>query len=144
MTLYEKIIALRKSNGMTQEQLAEKLNVSRQAVSRWESGSASPDASNILQLSKLFGVTADYLLNDDYKSDRDLPPVRETAEYFEIKIKKDKRFLLISGICWIIAAFSFLFAAIDTLNPVFLILVLVDVILACIMFYRYFKCEKKS
>ena len=50
---------------LTQEQLAEKLNVSRQAVSRWESGSALPDASNIRQLSKVFAVSADYLLNDD-------------------------------------------------------------------------------
>ena len=44
----------------------EKLDVSRQAISRWESGAAMPDANNILQLSKLFDVTTDYLLNDDY------------------------------------------------------------------------------
>ena len=77
MKLSDKIIGLRKSNGMSQEDLAEKLNVSRQAISRWESGTAMPDASNILQLSKLFGVTTDYLLNDDYHSDNDLPKVKE-------------------------------------------------------------------
>ena len=77
MKLSDKIIGLRKSNGMSQEDLAEKLNVSRQAISRWESGTAMPDASNILQLSKLFGVTTDYLLNDDYQSDNDLPKVKE-------------------------------------------------------------------
>ena len=60
-----------------QEDLAEKLDVSRQAISRWESGTAMPDANNILQLSKLFGVTTDYLLNDDYQSDNDLPKVKE-------------------------------------------------------------------
>ena len=65
MKLQDKIIQLRKSKGWSQEDLAEKLNVSRQAVSRWENGSALPDANNIFQLSKLFGVTADYLLNDD-------------------------------------------------------------------------------
>ena len=75
MKLSDKIIGLRKSNGMSQEDLAEKLNVSRQAISRWESGTAMPDASNILQLSKLFGVTTDYLLNDDYQSDNDLPKI---------------------------------------------------------------------
>lgn len=64
MKLSDKIIGLRKSNGMSQEDLAEKLNVSRQAISRWESGTAMPDASNILQLSKLFGVTTDYLLKN--------------------------------------------------------------------------------
>lgn len=78
MTLSEKILNLRKQHGMSQEDLAEKLNVSRQSVSRWEVGSALPDASNIRQLSRLFEVTADYLLNDDYESDRDVPAVKST------------------------------------------------------------------
>ena len=77
MKLSDKIIHLRKSNGWSQEYLAEQLNVSRQAVSRWEGATASPDANNILQLSRLFGVTTDYLLNDDYESDNDLPKVKE-------------------------------------------------------------------
>lgn len=77
MKLSDKILKLRKQSGMSQEELAEKLNVSRQAISRWEVGSAQPDASNVLQLSKMFGVTADYLLNDDYESDNDLPKVKE-------------------------------------------------------------------
>lgn len=76
MNLSEKIVMHRKSAGLSQEELAEKLNLSRQAVSRWESGTAMPDAGNILQLSKLFGVTADYLLNDAYQNDADLPKVR--------------------------------------------------------------------
>lgn len=67
MKLSEKILMLRKQKGMSQEELAERLNVSRQAVSRWEGGSALPDATNVLQLSKLFEVSADYLLNDDYE-----------------------------------------------------------------------------
>lgn len=66
MKLSDKIIKLRKENGWSQENLAEKLNVSRQTISRWESAAAQPDAGNILQLSKLFGVTADYLLDDEY------------------------------------------------------------------------------
>ena len=77
MRLSDKIVGLRKSGGMSQEELAEKLNVSRQAVSRWEMGTAMPDAKNILQLSKLFNVTTDYLLNDEYQSDNDLPKVKE-------------------------------------------------------------------
>ena len=67
MRLSEKIVRLRKARGMSQEALAEQLGVSRQAVSRWELGSALPDASNLLQLSRLFGVSADYLLNDAYE-----------------------------------------------------------------------------
>lgn len=76
MKLSDKLVGLRKSAGMSQEELAEKLNVSRQAISRWEMGTAMPDAVNILQLSKLFHVTTDYLLNEEYESDADLPQVR--------------------------------------------------------------------
>lgn len=79
MKLCEKILSLRKQAGLSQEELAEKLGVSRQAVSRWEVGSAQPDASNVLQLSKLFAVTADYLLNEDYDSDFDVPAVKSVT-----------------------------------------------------------------
>ena len=88
MKLSEKILNLRKHRGLSQEELAGELNVSRQAVSRWEVGSALPDASNILQLSKLFGVSADYLLNDDYESDRDIPAVKNIETVANIKFKK--------------------------------------------------------
>ena len=76
MTLSEKIVKHRKLNNWSQEDLAERLNVSRQSVSKWEVGSALPDASNILQLSKLFNVTSDYLLNDDYVADADVPQIK--------------------------------------------------------------------
>ena len=68
MKLSEKIVQLCKSQGLSQEELAERLNLSRQAVSRWESGTAQPDAGNLWQLSRLFGVTADYLLNEEQES----------------------------------------------------------------------------
>ena len=80
MKLSDKILMLRKQSGISQEELADKLNVSRQAISRWEMGSAQPDANNILQISKLFSVTTDYLLNDDYESDNDLPKVKKVRE----------------------------------------------------------------
>lgn len=88
MKLSDKILSLRKQSGLSQEELAEKLNVSRQAVSRWEVGSAQPDASNVLQLSKLFGVTADYLLNDNFESDRDVPAVKNTEITANRTLKK--------------------------------------------------------
>lgn len=88
MKLSEKILHLRKQHGLSQEDLAEKLNVSRQAVSRWEVGSAQPDASNVLQLSQLFGVTADYLLNDNYESDQDVPAVKNTESAARNTINK--------------------------------------------------------
>lgn len=65
MILAEKITENRKKNGWSQEELAERLGVSRQSVSKWESAQAMPDLKKILQLSEIFGVTTDYLLKDD-------------------------------------------------------------------------------
>ena len=64
MTLSEKLTRLRKARGMSQEQLAAALGVSRQAVSKWELGEAVPDVSRVVAMSELFGVTTDYLLKD--------------------------------------------------------------------------------
>ena len=62
MKFSEKILTLRKSNNLTQEELAEKLNVSRQSISKWESGQAMPEMEKIVALSSVFNVTTDYLL----------------------------------------------------------------------------------
>jgi len=64
MILADKIIALRKKSGWTQEDLAEKVGVSRQSVSKWEGAQAVPDLEKILQLASIFGVSTDYLLKD--------------------------------------------------------------------------------
>ena len=64
MIFSEKLHILRKSKGLTQEELAEKLNVSRQAVAKWESGQVYPDISNLIQISLLMNVTIDYLVKD--------------------------------------------------------------------------------
>lgn len=69
MILGEKIIGLRKKNGWSQEELAEKMNVSRQAVSKWEAAQTTPDLGKILQLADLFGVTTDYLLKDEMENE---------------------------------------------------------------------------
>lgn len=69
MILADKIIRLRKKNGWSQEELAEKMNVSRQAVSKWEGAQTVPDLGKVLQLSELFGVTTDYLLKDDLENE---------------------------------------------------------------------------
>ena len=65
MRFEEKIVELRKTKGLSQEELAEQLGVSRQAVSRWELGQTLPDIPNLLQLCELFGVGADYLVRDE-------------------------------------------------------------------------------
>ena len=76
MTFAEKVFKLRRKAGLSQEELAEKLDVSRQAISRWEMGIAIPDAANLLQLSRLFDVTVDYLIKDELSSDEDIPLVK--------------------------------------------------------------------
>lgn len=65
MILAEKIIALRKRMNWSQEELAEKLGISRQSVSKWEVGATIPDLDKILKMSELFGVSTDYLLKDE-------------------------------------------------------------------------------
>lgn len=65
MILADKIIDLRKKNGWSQEELAEKLNVTRQSISKWEGAQSTPDLNKILAMSQLFGVSTDYLLKDE-------------------------------------------------------------------------------
>ncbi len=65
MKLGEKLQQLRKKSGLSQEQLAARLTVSRQAVSKWELDDAVPDTENVVQLSRLFGVSCDYLLREE-------------------------------------------------------------------------------
>ena len=75
MTFGEKLKSARKSAKLTQEQLAEKLSVSRQAITKWESDKGMPDIENLRQLSKLLGVSIDYLL--DNGEELDLTVMRE-------------------------------------------------------------------
>lgn len=85
MILADKIIRLRKKNGWSQEELAEKMKVSRQAVSKWEGAQAIPDLQKILMLGDLFGVTTDYLLKDgvedeEFTDENDMSVKRITLE----------------------------------------------------------------
>lgn len=68
MILAQKIAEQRKKNGWSQEELAEKLSVSRQSVSKWESAQSVPDLNRILKLAEIFGVTTDYLLKDEIET----------------------------------------------------------------------------
>ena len=68
MILADKIIGERKRLGLSQEELAEKLSVSRQAVSKWESAQSTPDLQRVLQMAELFEVSTDYLLKDEIEA----------------------------------------------------------------------------
>ncbi len=116
MKLSDKIMKLRKANGWSQEDFADKLNVSRQAVSRWENGTAQPDAQNVLQISKLFHVTTDYLLNDDYESDRDIPAVKSATKETETIFLKKKHLHLVAAIFFAIASVCWLLVVVNSTN----------------------------
>ena len=79
MILADKIIENRKKNGWSQEELAVKLDVSRQSVSKWEGAQAIPDMKKIIQMAELFGVTTDYLLRDDIEEE--VVPVTSSVDY---------------------------------------------------------------
>ena len=76
MQFRDKLFQLRKNSGMTQAEMAESLNVSRQAVSKWEMGTAVPDVNNILSISRIFNVSVDYLVNDELETEEDSPVVK--------------------------------------------------------------------
>lgn len=80
MILAEKITLLRKKNGWSQEELAEKVGVSRQAISKWESAQSTPDLNRVLALSKVFDIGTDFLLKDEENLPQYAPDTAEPAE----------------------------------------------------------------
>lgn len=80
MILAEKIINLRKKNGWSQEELAEKLGVTRQSISKYEGAQSIPDLDKILKLSEIFGVTTDYLIKDELEEEEYEPSQMQENE----------------------------------------------------------------
>ena len=126
MILADKIANLRKKNGWSQEELAEKMQVSRQAVSKWEGAQTVPDLEKILALSRLFGVTTDYLLKDEledeeFTDDTDRAPVKRVSlalanEFLEWRKKAAKRIAAGTFLC-VIAVIPLLLLAAATTVP---------------------------
>ena len=114
MILSEKIMELRKKKGWSQEELAEKLEITRQSVSKWESGASIPDIDRILALSRLFEVSTDYLLKDELQLD-DSSRVEATEDNQEqiarsVSMEEANRFLeLRRKLSWRMAAAVSLF-----------------------------------
>lgn len=101
MTIGEKILSLRKARGWSQEELADKIGVSRQAVSRWEADSAKPDADKIILICDLFGVSADYLLRENYAGE--MGQLKQNA-----LVEAIRRMPLWESVCAIISLFGLL------------------------------------
>ena len=86
MTLAEKILSLRTERGMSQDDLAEKLEISRQSVSKWETAQSTPDLDKIIKLAGLFGMTVDELVRDE-----ECPQPPEPPEAKVIYVEREKR-----------------------------------------------------
>lgn len=109
MIFADKLIRFRKKSGMSQEELAEKMNVSRQAVSKWEGAQSVPELEKILQLANLFGVTTDYLLkdeleNEEYSKDDDSGKVQKLSleqanEFLGLRKKAAVRIAVATFMC---------------------------------------------
>ena len=118
MILADKIVRLRKKYGWSQEELADRMHVSRQSVSKWEAAQTTPDLEKILMLSKLFGVTTDYLLKDEleveeFTDDTLVTPVRRVTledantylahrQWASIRVAHATMLCILSPICLIL------------------------------------------
>ena len=80
MTLSEKLYNLRRKQGLSQEGLAEKLDCSRQVISKWENGTTIPNAEMLQKYSELFGVSIDYLVKDDLDEQSAIPTAEKNVE----------------------------------------------------------------
>lgn len=90
MQFSEKLSSLRRRKGYSQEQLADCLGVTRQSVSKWESGAAMPELSKLITLSEVFGVSVDYLVKDYLAGESEIEPIQGTAR-LEAKVDELSR-----------------------------------------------------
>lgn len=133
MKLYEKITLYRKKNGLSQEELAEKIGVSRQAVSKWETGDALPEITKLKALADTFNVTVDFLLDEnkaEFLQQSDSPSVSVLDKYADkiddcvdnISNKSGtffKKYGWISGIVLILFGIYRIVINIFTIAPIF-------------------------
>ena len=93
MILADKIIALRKKAGWSQEELAQQLGVTRQSVSKWEGAQSIPDLDKILQMSRIFGVSTDYLLKDEQDETDSLSSSKEESALRRVSMEEASTYL---------------------------------------------------
>lgn len=124
MKFNEKIMKLRKQKGLSQEEFANKLNVSRQAIYKWETEQSVPDIKNVQEICKIFNVSIEYLLNDDLNED--VPQEKHSS-------KKSKKFIIKS-------IFKFLIF----LLIIYLVIFIIKFCLIKIISYRYFKNSENA
>ena len=128
MILAGKIMTLRKKAGWSQEELAARLNVSRQSVSKWEGAQSIPDMDKVVQMSRLFGVTTDFLLKDELEIEEhtqsepmDEPPLRrvtmeEASAYLALRRAAAPRMALATFLCIISPVALLMLAAMSEMS----------------------------
>ena len=160
MILAEKIITLRKRMNWSQEELAEKLDISRQSVSKWEVGATIPDLDKILKMSELFGVSTDYLLKDEMDvteltGGKDMPEgrvvsVEEANAYMDTakevcgRIATAVSLFILSPVCLILMAAMWEGSVLEDRMAIFGVIVLLLVVAAgvAICIFNGMKLEK--
>lgn len=112
MEFAQKLITLRKSKELTQEQLAEQLNVSRQSVSKWETGQAIPEVEKLLELSRAFDVTIDYLLKPSEIDELSVKTDILEQQQRQMLEREEKRTKLFKNILYAVIVYLVFFAAV--------------------------------
>ena len=144
MKLYEKLFNLRKEKNITQQELSEILGVSRQAISRWEMGTSFPSIENLLQLSRLYNVSIDFLINDELDSEKDIPVDKATDAYFKFGYKQIiKRIVIIFVIVSFSIVVGFLMSSVITFF-LFALIALVSYIVAHVLRIIFIYLKKRG
>mgnify|MGYP005924377867 FL=1 len=99
MILADKIITLRKKAGWSQEELASQLGVTRQSVSKWEGAQSVPDLDKVVQMSRLFGVSTDYLLKDELEEEEFVESAADEAPLRRVTMEQAARYLALRKAC---------------------------------------------
>ena len=110
MIFSEKLLTLRKAKGITQEQLAEKLDVSRQSISKWESGQSAPELENIVALSTIFDVSTDYLLKSSEIDDLSVKTEMLEKQQQQMLVREQRQRQIWACILYTVAVYLVFFA----------------------------------
>lgn len=134
MEFHERLYEVRKNAGMTQSDLAERLNVSRQAVSRWEMGTAKPEFENLIAISNIFGVSIDYLLKGSVEiaATNTQPEQEQEPEESSDSVNTAEKLWLAAGVTFVVLAVVFSLMNGDWNSGIYTALVVVILLAALI------------
>lgn len=121
MELADKILQYRKALGLSQEQLAEQIGVSRQSISKWETGQSTPELDKLVSLSQVLGISTDELLGNIPQKQESLPPVTPVNDYVRANLLR--RFFTLG---WVTALVGVIALAIEGVSLYFIRMAVID------------------